>query len=156
LGGPAGQEIEQQEHQQSTEQTVEQVEGGGAQAHGEKEEFSLGPKDREGPGEGTVHSIDSSRFRHVLLLWNLRDSVPWEKPRKEIHRRDGHADTKEHAGEDALRAAFTEGECEAGYDDGNEREAASDGAGEGRHQNVDSVFPGGRALRERWRREEEC
>jgi hypothetical protein len=46
LRGPAGHEIEQQEHQQPSEQTIEQVERGGAEAHREEEEFPLGPEDR--------------------------------------------------------------------------------------------------------------
>jgi len=50
LGGPAGHEVEQQEHQQSPEQAVEKVEGGRANAHGKEEEFSLGPEDRQWPG----------------------------------------------------------------------------------------------------------
>jgi hypothetical protein len=49
LSGPAGHEVEQQKHQESSKQTVEQVEGGRAEAHGEKEEFSLGSEDRQWP-----------------------------------------------------------------------------------------------------------
>jgi hypothetical protein len=49
VGGPAGHEVEQQKYQQSAEQTVEKVERGRANAHGEEEEFSLGPEDRQGP-----------------------------------------------------------------------------------------------------------
>jgi hypothetical protein len=49
LGGPACQKVEQQKYQQPAEQTVEKVEGGRAQAHGEEEEFSLGAKDRQWP-----------------------------------------------------------------------------------------------------------
>jgi hypothetical protein len=45
LGGPTGHEIEQQEHQQPSEQAVEQVEGGRAQAHREEKELSLSPED---------------------------------------------------------------------------------------------------------------
>ena len=50
LCGPAGHEVEQQKHQQPADQTVEQVEGGGAQAHGEEEELSLRSEDRQWPG----------------------------------------------------------------------------------------------------------
>jgi hypothetical protein len=50
LGGPAGQEVQQQKYQQPAEQTVEQVESGCAQAHGEEEKLSLGPEDRQWPG----------------------------------------------------------------------------------------------------------
>jgi hypothetical protein len=49
LGGPAGHEVEQQKHQQPAEQAVEKVERGSANAHGEEEEFSLGPEDRQWP-----------------------------------------------------------------------------------------------------------
>src|ERR1039458_4911369 len=103
-----------------------------------------------------MHSVDSSCFRHVLLLWEVRDSVAGEKPRQEIHRRDSHADAEEHTGKHTLRAAFTEGEGEAGHDNGNEREAASDGAGESLLQYANGVFPGGSSLRECWRREKKC
>src|SRR5258708_26501908 len=88
-----------------------------------------------------MHSVDSSCFRHVLLLWDVRDSVAGKKPRQEIHRRDSHSDAEEHTGKHTLRAAFAEGEGEAGDDNGNEREAASDGAGEGRLKYADGVFP---------------
>jgi len=50
LGGPTGQKVEQQKYQQPSEQTVEKVEGGRAQAHGEEEKLSLGPEDRQWPG----------------------------------------------------------------------------------------------------------
>ncbi len=46
FGGPAGQEVEQRKHQQPAEQTIEQVKGGRAKAHGEEEELALGPEDR--------------------------------------------------------------------------------------------------------------
>ena len=61
---------------------------------------------------------------------NVCDSVAGKKPRQEVHRRDGHANAEEHAGKHALRAAFAESEGETGDNDGNEREAAGDGAGE--------------------------
>src|SRR5271156_2823447 len=64
LGGPASQKIEQQKHQQATKQTVEQVEGGRAQAHRKEEELSLGPEDREWSGERPMHSVDSPSFGH--------------------------------------------------------------------------------------------
>jgi hypothetical protein len=67
LGGPTGHEIEQQKHQQPSEQAVEQVESGRAQAHGEEKELSLGPKDGEGPRKRAMHSVDSSSFGHALL-----------------------------------------------------------------------------------------
>jgi len=66
LGGPASHEMEQQEHQQPAEQAVEQVEGGGAKAHSEEKQLSLGPEDRQWPGQRPMHSVDSSGFRHVL------------------------------------------------------------------------------------------
>jgi hypothetical protein len=71
-----------------------------------------------------MHSVDSSCFCHVLPLRDVRDSVARKKPRQEIHCGDGHANAEEHAGKYTLRAAFTEGEGEAGHDNGNQREAA--------------------------------
>jgi hypothetical protein len=67
LGSPASHEVEQQEHKQPTEQAVEQVEGGRAQAHGEEKELSLGPEDRQRPGKRAMDPVDSSSFRHLLL-----------------------------------------------------------------------------------------
>jgi hypothetical protein len=67
LGGPASHEVEQQEDQQSPKQTVEKVESGSAKTHGEEEEFSLGPKDREGPGQRPMHSVYAPSFRHVMF-----------------------------------------------------------------------------------------
>ena len=67
LRGPAGHEVEQQEHQQPTEQAVEQVEGGRAKTHGKEKEFSLGPEDGQRPGQRPMHFVDSSGFSHVHL-----------------------------------------------------------------------------------------
>jgi hypothetical protein len=49
LGGPASHEVEQQKHHQPAKQAVEQIEGGRSKAHGEEEELSLGPEDRQWP-----------------------------------------------------------------------------------------------------------
>src|SRR3984957_18452472 len=67
LSGPARHEIEQQKHQQPSEQAVEQVEGGRSQAHGEEKELSFGSEDRQRPGKRAMHSVDSSSFGHALL-----------------------------------------------------------------------------------------
>src|SRR5467141_1945066 len=88
-----------------------------------------------------MHSVDSSCLRHVLLLWDTRDSVAGKKPRQEIHRRDSHSDAEEHTGKHTLRAAFTEGKGETRHYNGNEREAASDGTGESLLQYANGVFP---------------
>src|ERR1700687_2001773 len=103
-----------------------------------------------------MHSIDSSCFRHVLLLWDVRDSVAGEKPPPEIHCGDGHADAEEHTGKHTLRAAFTEGEGEAGHDNGNKREAASNGAGEGLLKHANGVFPWRSSLSEGRSGERKC
>jgi hypothetical protein len=50
-GGPASDEVQKKENQHPSEQTVEEIEGGGAQAHGEEKKLSLGPEDRERPGK---------------------------------------------------------------------------------------------------------
>src|SRR6202030_2565423 len=60
LSSPASQEVEQQKHQEASEQACKQVEGGGAQAHGKEEELPLGPEDRQRTGERPVHSDESS------------------------------------------------------------------------------------------------
>src|SRR5579872_5563146 len=91
------------------------------------------------------------------VLLRVRLSVAGKKPRQEIHRRDSHADAEQHTCQHALRAAFTEGEGEAGHDNGNEREAASDGAGESLLQHANGVFPRGSSLREgRGGQEQSC
>src|ERR1700730_5473117 len=76
-----------------------------------------------------------------LSVGDVRDLAAGEKPGQKIHRGDCHANAEEHAGENAFRATFTEGEGEAGHDDGHERETASDGAGERRLEYADGVFP---------------
>jgi len=68
-------------------------------------------------------------------------SATREKPGQEIHGCDGHSDTKEHAGKYPLRAPFTEGKGETSHNNGNEREAASDRAGESLLQYANGVFP---------------
>jgi hypothetical protein len=94
LRRPASQQVEQQEHQPAAQQTVEKVESGGTQAHGEEEKPALGPEDRQGPGERPMHSVDSSDIHRQVLLRKLRASVAWKQPRKEIHRGDSHADAE--------------------------------------------------------------
>ncbi len=68
-------------------------------------------------------------------------SATGKKPRQEIHRCDGHSDTKEHAGKYTLGAAFTEGKGKTRYYNGNERETASDGASESLLQYANGVLP---------------
>src|SRR5260370_9724584 len=96
-----------------------------------------------------VSGGDSDRCTRLIRLasarcLSLRDawvSAAGKKPRQEIHRCDSHADAKEHAGKHALRATFTEGKGETSHYNGNEREAAGDGAGECLLQYADGVFP---------------
>jgi len=68
--------------------------------------------------EGTVESSSSNQILHL------------EVAGVELHRCDGHANAKEHAGKNTLRPAFTEGKRETRHYNGNERETASDGAGD--------------------------
>ncbi len=97
-----------------------------------------------------MHSVDSSSFGHALLRSDAVVSIAGKKPREEIDGGDGHANTEKHAGKHTLRATFTKSERKTSHDNGYEREAARDGAGEGRHQDVHGIFPGGiAALRER-------
>src|SRR6266478_10136300 len=107
LGGPAGQEVEQQKHHQAAEQTIEQVEGGRTKAHGEEEELSLGAENRQWPGQRPMHSVDSSRFRHELLpSWRgcfscrekaTTESSPLRWPfRRQRARRQAHASSRLH------------------------------------------------------------
>jgi len=51
LGGPPCEEVKHKKNQHTAKQAVEQVERARPEAHGEKEELSLGPENREGPGE---------------------------------------------------------------------------------------------------------
>src|SRR5580658_7218827 len=97
LRRPASQEVEQEKHEQSAEQTVEKVKRAGAQAHGEEEKSSLGAQDRQGPRERPMHSVDSSGIGHRVLLQKLRSSVAWKQPREEIHGGDGHPYAEQHA-----------------------------------------------------------
>src|SRR5690242_10162680 len=96
-----------------------------------------------------VSGRESDRCTRLIRLpsamcFSLRDaciSASGKKPRQEIHRCDCHSDAKEHAGKHTLRAAFTEGKGETGHYYGNERETASDGAGESLLQYANGVFP---------------
>src|SRR5580700_7959831 len=67
LGGPARQDVEQQKHEQTAKQAVEQVEGGCAQAHGGEKELPLCPEDGQWPRQRPMHSVDSSGFWQVLF-----------------------------------------------------------------------------------------
>src|SRR3984957_21292178 len=129
-GGPASDEEQKKENQHPSEQTVEEIKGGGAQAHGEEEKLSLGPQDRERPGKRSRHAIDSSGFGHLRLHWELEKSTARKEPRQEVHRGDRHPDTEQDTGQHAFRAAFAECKGKTGNDDGHKREAAGDGAGE--------------------------
>ena len=48
LGGPSGDEVKQEEHQDSSEEASEQVESRRAYTHGEEEQFSLGTQNCQG------------------------------------------------------------------------------------------------------------
>jgi hypothetical protein len=65
-----------------------------------------------------------------------------KEPSEEVDRCDGHADAKQDASHDFLRAAFTEGEGQPSDHNGDEREATSNGGCERGHQNIDGVLPG--------------
>lgn len=69
-----------------------------------------------------------------------------EQPRHEVHSADGHAGAKDDAGEEALAAAFSEGEGDAS--DGDEAEAAGNGTGEAGRERVDGGLPRRGALSE--------
>src|ERR1700730_3660147 len=108
----------------------------------------------------TVSGRESERCtllirRTSAMCFDPSVSVAREKPRQEIHGGDSHADTEENTRKHTLRASFAEGERESGDDNGDEREAAGDGAGERLLQNIDSVFPGRSSLGEGWTREEQ-
>src|ERR1700678_103374 len=63
-GGPAGDAVEQQEHQQTTQKTAEQVERSCANAHGEEKQLPFRSQDGEWPGHRAMHRMDSSWVRH--------------------------------------------------------------------------------------------
>src|SRR5271156_3322097 len=67
FGGPASQKIQQKEDQDTTQQAVEEIEGGRAQTHGKEEQLSFGPKNCEGPGKRSVHSVHCANVCHVFL-----------------------------------------------------------------------------------------
>src|SRR5277367_2831542 len=146
FGRPARHAVEQQEHQQASQQTPEEVKRCRTETHGEEEQLSLGTQNGERPGERPVYFVHSSGFRHGLFLRRAPASRSRKEPREEVHRGDGHPDTEKHACENPLRAALAKSESESGNDDGNERESARDRAGEGGHENIDGVLPRGIAL----------
>src|SRR5215470_4852487 len=78
-----------------------------------------------------------------------------EQPREKVHRRDGHADAKEHAGKHSLGTAFAKGERKARHNNCDQRQTPRNGAGEGRLQYVDGVLPRGIRLGKDWSGEKE-
>src|ERR1700683_2615727 len=75
FGGPASQKVQKKEDQDAAEQAVEEVEGGSAQTHGKEEQLSFGPKNCEGPGKRSVHSVHSANVSHVFLRSRARNSI---------------------------------------------------------------------------------
>src|SRR6266436_1376673 len=71
----------------------------------------------------------------------FRRAVSRKEPSHEVDGGDGHSHAKENAGEDTLRATFTEGEGEAGDDNCDERKPARDGAGERLLEDTHGVLP---------------
>src|ERR1700722_6931938 len=67
FGGPASQKIQEKENQDTTEQAVEEIEGGSAQTHGKEEQLSFGPGNGERPGKRSMHSVHSANVCHAIL-----------------------------------------------------------------------------------------
>src|SRR5208282_5810606 len=84
------------------------------------------------------------------VRWICRPLVSRKKPGHEVNSGDGHANPEENTCEHSLRAAFAEGEGQAGHHDCDQREATRDSAGECLLQNADGVLPRGGTLGEGW------
>src|ERR1700732_2564325 len=67
FGSPAGRAIEKQKHKHAAHETTQEMEGAGADTHGEDEEFAFGAKYGKWTRERALHWIDSSWFGHVFL-----------------------------------------------------------------------------------------
>src|ERR1700722_10976290 len=66
FGRPMGKKIKQEEYQHSAEQASEQVEGGGAETHGEEEKFPFRSEDRERPRQRSMNGVDTAGICHGL------------------------------------------------------------------------------------------
>src|SRR6267378_3028846 len=90
-----------------------------------------------------MHDVDPLRIRHERSPnARFRSLCSRKEPSHEVDGGDGHANAEENSGEDAFRAAFAEGEGEAGDDNRDEGEPARDGAGERLLEDTDGVLPG--------------
>src|SRR5882757_2376131 len=125
FGGPASRKVQQQKNQQASEQASKEVESACAHAHGAEKKLPLRAQNGERARERSVYEVDSSSI-HALSP-SRRRQLAGEKPGEEVDRGDGHADAEEHTSEHTFRAAFPEGEGQAGNDDGHKRKAASNG-----------------------------
>jgi hypothetical protein len=122
LGAPFRDEVQKQEHQNSSEQTSKKIECRRSNAHGEEEQLSLSPENRQGPGDRAVNRIQSSSGRHRRFLMRIHCSVElasWEQPREKVHGGDCHSHAEQNACEDAFGASFAKREGEASHYDGD-------------------------------------
>src|SRR5712671_5991025 len=67
LRSPAGREIEQRKDQYAAEQTSEQVERRGTEAHGEKEQLPLRAENGKWTGKRPLHRIRASVVSHGVF-----------------------------------------------------------------------------------------
>src|SRR5437016_3650598 len=82
------------------------------------------------------------------VRWICRPVASRKEPSHEVDGGDGHTNPEEDTCEHSLRAAFSEGEGQAGYHNCNKGKTASDGAGERLLQDADRVLPRGGTLSE--------
>src|SRR5205807_3383345 len=97
--------------------------GSRADAHGEEKELSFRAENRQRPRDRSIDRIHTLAACHAPLPREYLKTAPHSRkePGEEVDSGDGHADAEKHACEHSLRAAFSEGEREAGYHDGHQR-----------------------------------
>src|SRR5262249_5858364 len=99
----------------------------------------------------STYKLDSLACRlpcRAPIKWFCRPLASRKEPGHEVDGGDGHADPEKNTCEYPLRAAFAEGEGQAGHHDCDQRKATSDGAGERLLQDADRVLPRGGSLGE--------
>jgi hypothetical protein len=108
-GGPAREQIKQAEHQDSAQESVQEVKDRGPHHKGEKEESPLRPQKGERVIERPENGITSSFHRRASKGITLNSALRKE-PGHEVDGAHGHADAKNDSGHRPLRAAFSKRE----------------------------------------------
>jgi hypothetical protein len=111
LSGPAGEPVQDEEHEDSAKEGVEEVKDRRAHDEGKEEKLPFDAHECQRTVERSKNGIDSAL--HAFIPWGkyaVREQSSREKPGHEVDCTYGNADAKDHAGHGSLRPAFPEGE----------------------------------------------